>query len=92
MKKIALLISAVVAFVAVPAMSSARPTGEVVDTLDVSAHDYGFNGVKDELDAGEYKFTFENRSKKRVHEFVLMRNKSTMSPRELLRLALTDVE
>ena len=48
--------------------------------------------MKDSHAAGEYTFTFENRSKKRVHEFVLVRNKSKMSPRELLRLAKTDEE
>jgi uncharacterized cupredoxin-like copper-binding protein len=93
LKKIASVVAAVVAFAAVPAVSVARPTGEAVpEKVEASAHDYGFSGVKDDYAAGEYKFTFENRSKKRVHEFLLVRNKSKMSPRELLRLAQRNEE
>jgi uncharacterized cupredoxin-like copper-binding protein len=91
LKKIALVTSAVIALAAVPAVSSARPA--VVDgTFNMSAHDYGFNGIKDRstVDAGKYKFKFENRSKQRFHEMILVRNKSKMSPREILRLAETD--
>jgi hypothetical protein len=90
LKKIASVLSAVVAFAAIPAVSVARPSGETTEKVEVSAHDYGFNGVKDDYVAGEYKFTFENRSKQRVHEFVLVRNKSNMTPREILRLAQKD--
>ena len=86
MKKIALIVSTIVAFAAVPAMSSAR-TAAVDGTFDVSAHDYGFNGIGDSVDVGRYKFTFENRSNHRVHEFILVRNKSKMSPREIIRLS-----
>jgi hypothetical protein len=91
LKKIALIVSAVVAFTAVPALSSARPAA-VDGTFDVSAFDYGFNGIGNRVDAGEYKFYFQNRSRKRVHEFILVRNKSKMKPRHIIRLSYRDEE
>ena len=91
MKKIALIVSAIVAFSAVPALSSARPA-RVDGTFDVSVFDYGFNGIQKRVDAGRYKFNFQNRSSKRVHEFVLVRNKSKMKPRHIIRLSYRDEE
>ena len=86
MKKIALIVSAIVAFSVVPALSNARPA-RVDGVFDVSAFSYGFNGVKEPVDAGEYKFNFQNRSGKQVHEFILLRNKSKMKPRHIIRLS-----
>ena len=91
MKKIALIVSAIVAFSAVPALSSARPAA-VDGEFDVSAFDYGFNGIQKRVDAGEYKFYFQNRSNKRVHEFILVRNKSKMKPRHIIRLSYRNEE
>jgi uncharacterized cupredoxin-like copper-binding protein len=86
LKKIALIVSAIVAFTAIPALSNAR-TSRVDGVFDVSAYNYGFNGVQKRVDAGEYKFNFQNRSGKRVHEFVLLRNTSKMKPRHIIRLS-----
>ena len=91
MKKIALIVSAIVAFTAVPALSNAR-TARVDGVFDVSAFDYGFNGIGNRVDAGRYKFYFENRSNKRVHEFILVKNKSKMRPREIIRLSYKNEE
>jgi uncharacterized cupredoxin-like copper-binding protein len=58
----------------------------------ITARDYKFLGVpKNPSQAGLYKFGFKNNGEK-VHEFVLLKNNSGMSNRDLLELSKTDFE
>jgi hypothetical protein len=63
-----------------PATTVAPPAGPMV--VDVTARDFGFEGLPTELAAGSYEFHFRNTGAE-LHELVIFRNLEGLSLEEL---------
>jgi len=93
---------AVAACMALPAAGGAIPTaaaGEVTEftKVDIVAMDYHFmladgSEFPKELKKGEYKFTFENQSEKRMHEVAMFKLRHGKTIKQLLNMPQKKVE